>query len=55
MRVQITVVAIAVMLVGGKNPQALADSQSSTQDGASGIVTPEATIHPYRGRVCQIW
>ncbi|MEH2273654.1 MAG: BamA/TamA family outer membrane protein [Nostoc sp.] len=45
MRVQITVVAIAVMLVGGKNPEALADSQSSTQDGASGIVTPEATIH----------
>ncbi|MEH2394733.1 MAG: BamA/TamA family outer membrane protein [Nostoc sp.] len=45
MRVQITVVAIAVMLVGGKNPQALADLQSSTQDGASGIVTPEATIH----------
>ncbi|NEU81290.1 BamA/TamA family outer membrane protein [Nostoc sp. UIC 10630] len=45
MRVQITVVAIAVMLVGGKNPEALADSQPSTQDGASGIVTPEATIH----------
>ncbi|MEH2467523.1 BamA/TamA family outer membrane protein [Nostoc sp.] len=45
MRVQITVVAIAVMLLGGKNPEALADSQSSTQDGASGIVTPEATIH----------
>ncbi|WP_392481705.1 BamA/TamA family outer membrane protein [Nostoc sp. C110] len=44
MRVQITVVAIAVMLVGGKNPQALADLQPSTQDGASGIVTPEATI-----------
>ncbi|MEH2142597.1 BamA/TamA family outer membrane protein [Nostoc sp.] len=31
--------------MGGKNPEALADSQSSTQDGASGIVTPEATIH----------
>ncbi|MEI1375993.1 BamA/TamA family outer membrane protein [Nostoc sp. UHCC 0926] len=45
MRVQITVVAIAVMLVGRENPEALADSQSSTQDGASGIVTPEATIH----------
>ncbi|MCC5647702.1 BamA/TamA family outer membrane protein [Nostoc sp. CHAB 5824] len=45
MRVQITVVAIAVMLVGGKNPEALADSQSSTEDGSSGIVTPEATIH----------
>jgi outer membrane protein insertion porin family len=45
MRVQITLVAIAVMLVGGKNPQALADSQPSTQDGASSIVTPEATIH----------
>ncbi|MEH2305434.1 BamA/TamA family outer membrane protein [Nostoc sp.] len=45
MRVQITVVAIAVMLVGGKNPEALADSQPSTQDGASEIVTPEATIH----------
>ncbi|QHG16195.1 BamA/TamA family outer membrane protein [Nostoc sp. ATCC 53789] len=44
MRVQITVVAIAVMLVGGKNPEALADLQPSTQDGASGIVTPEATI-----------
>ncbi|MBE8997457.1 BamA/TamA family outer membrane protein [Nostoc sp. LEGE 12447] len=50
MRVQITVVGllaavgIAVMLVGGKNPQALADSQPSTQDGASGIMTPEATI-----------
>ncbi|MEJ6484330.1 BamA/TamA family outer membrane protein [Nostoc punctiforme UO1] len=44
MRVQITVVAIAVMLVGGQNPEALADSQPSTQDGASGIVTPEATI-----------
>lgn len=25
--------------------RALADSQPSTQDGASGIVTPEATIH----------
>ncbi|MBC1223366.1 BamA/TamA family outer membrane protein [Nostoc sp. UCD121] len=45
MRVQITVVAIAVMLVGGKNPEALADSQPSTQDGASGIVAPKATIH----------
>lgn len=45
MRVQITVVAIAVMLVGGKNLEALADSQSSTQDASSGIVTPEATIH----------
>ncbi|MBD2523794.1 BamA/TamA family outer membrane protein [Nostoc sp. FACHB-133] len=44
MRVQITVVVIAVMLVGGKNLEALADSQPSTQDGASGIVTPEATI-----------
>ncbi|MEH2140390.1 BamA/TamA family outer membrane protein [Nostoc sp.] len=43
MRVQITVVAIAVMLVGGKNPQALADLQPSTEDGASGIVTLEAT------------
>ncbi|MBD2563210.1 MULTISPECIES: BamA/TamA family outer membrane protein [Nostoc] len=45
MRVQITVVAIAVMLVGGKNPEALADSQFSTQDGFSSIATPEATIH----------
>ncbi|WP_230966449.1 BamA/TamA family outer membrane protein [Nostoc commune] len=45
MRVQITVIAIAVMLVGGKNPEAVADSQSSTQDGSSGIVTPEATIY----------
>ncbi|MBE8990685.1 BamA/TamA family outer membrane protein [Nostoc sp. LEGE 12450] len=44
MRVQITVVAIAVMLVGGKNPEALADLQPSTQDGAIGTVTPEATI-----------
>ncbi|MEH1896183.1 MAG: BamA/TamA family outer membrane protein [Nostoc sp.] len=43
MRVQITVVAIAVMLVGGKNLEALADSQPSTEDGASGIVTLEAT------------
>jgi outer membrane protein insertion porin family len=49
MRVQITVVAIAVMLVGGKNPQALADSQPSTQDGADGIVIPEAKIHIERG------
>ncbi len=51
MRVQIAVVAllaavgIAVMLVGGKNPYAIADSQSSTQDGSSGIITPLATIH----------
>ncbi|MBD2244078.1 BamA/TamA family outer membrane protein [Nostoc sp. FACHB-888] len=51
MRVQITVVAllaavgIPVMLVGGENPQALADSQPLTQDEASGIVTPKATIH----------
>ncbi|MEH2161222.1 MAG: BamA/TamA family outer membrane protein [Nostoc sp.] len=51
MRVQITVVAllaavgIAAMLVSGKNLEAFADSQPSTQDGASGIVTPEATIH----------
>ncbi|MCC5655803.1 BamA/TamA family outer membrane protein [Nostoc sp. XA010] len=45
MRVQITVIAIAVMLVGGKNLEALADSQSSTQDESSGIATPEATIH----------
>ncbi|MBN3910868.1 MAG: BamA/TamA family outer membrane protein [Nostoc sp. NMS1] len=45
MRVQITVVAIAVMLVGGKNPEALADSPPSTQNGANGIVTPEAKIH----------
>ncbi|MEH2261809.1 BamA/TamA family outer membrane protein [Nostoc sp.] len=49
MRVQITVVAllaavgITVMLVGGKNLEALADSQPSTEDGASGIVTLEAT------------
>jgi outer membrane protein insertion porin family len=45
MRVQITVVAIALMLVGAKNLEALADSQPSTQDAASGIVTPEPTIH----------
>jgi outer membrane protein assembly factor BamA len=51
MRVQITVVVllaavgIAVMLVGGENPQALADSQPLTQDEASSIVTPKATIH----------
>ena len=46
MRVQITVVAIAVMLVvGGENLEALADSQSSTQDESSGIVSPEATIY----------
>jgi outer membrane protein insertion porin family len=55
MRVQITVVAllaavdIAAMLVSGKNLEALADSQPSTQDGASGIVTPEATIHAESG------
>ncbi|MCC5606147.1 BamA/TamA family outer membrane protein [Nostoc sp. CHAB 5834] len=45
MRVQITVVAIAVILVSGKNPEAIADSQSFTQDGSIGIITPEATIH----------
>lgn len=33
MRVQITVVAIAIMLVGGENLEAFADLQSSTQDG----------------------
>ncbi|MEH1902325.1 MAG: BamA/TamA family outer membrane protein [Nostoc sp.] len=44
MLVQITVVAIAVILVGMENRQALADLQSSTQDSPSGIVTPEATI-----------
>ncbi|MHC5827367.1 MAG: POTRA domain-containing protein, partial [Nostoc sp.] len=32
------------MLVGTENREALADLQSSTQDGAGGIVTPEATI-----------
>ncbi|MEH2198549.1 BamA/TamA family outer membrane protein [Nostoc sp.] len=43
MRVQITVVAIAVMLVGGKNLEALADSQPSIEDSASRIVTLDAT------------
>ncbi|MCW5313136.1 BamA/TamA family outer membrane protein [Nostoc sp. KVJ3] len=37
------------MLVGGKNLEALADSQPSTQDGASSIVSPEATIHIEEG------
>ena len=44
MLVKIIVVAIAVMLVGTENREALADLQSSTQDSAGGILTPEATI-----------
>ncbi|MEH1940389.1 MAG: BamA/TamA family outer membrane protein [Nostoc sp.] len=44
MLVQITVLAIAIILVGTENRQALADLQSSTQDISGGIVTPEATI-----------
>ena len=44
MRVQITVVAIAVMLVGTQNREALADLQSSTQNRAGDIVTPETTL-----------
>jgi outer membrane protein assembly factor BamA len=34
MRIQITVVAIAVILVGGQNLEAIANSQSSTEDDA---------------------
>ncbi|MEH2374917.1 BamA/TamA family outer membrane protein [Nostoc sp.] len=44
MLVKIIVIAIALMLVGTENREALADLQSSTQDSAGGIVTPEATI-----------
>ncbi len=44
MRIQITVVAIAVMLVSGENPGALADSQSSTEDGAGNILMPEPSL-----------
>ncbi|MBD6615630.1 BamA/TamA family outer membrane protein [Komarekiella sp. 'clone 1'] len=44
MRVQVVVVLIVAMLVGGENPEALADSQSSTQNGLGGILT-----EPQRG------
>ncbi|MHC5598196.1 MAG: BamA/TamA family outer membrane protein [Nostoc sp.] len=44
MRIKIAVVAIAVMLLGGENPQAFAESQSSTEDGAASIVTPKPTL-----------
>ncbi|MEH2147180.1 BamA/TamA family outer membrane protein [Nostoc sp.] len=44
MRIQIAVVAIAVMLVGGENPEALADLQSSTEDGAGNTLIPEPTL-----------
>lgn len=45
MRIQVVAVLIVAMLVGGENPEALADSQSSAQDGTGGIVT----LEPKRG------
>ncbi|WP_392534059.1 BamA/TamA family outer membrane protein [Nostoc sp. C117] len=49
MRIQIAVVAIAVMLVVVKNPQVFAQSQTSTENGKNGIGTPESTIQIERG------
>ncbi|MFW9262259.1 BamA/TamA family outer membrane protein [Nostoc sp. CALU 546] len=51
MRIQIAVVAIAVMLVGGENSQALADLQSATEDGAGSILLPEPTLQIGEGYV----
>ncbi|MBH8564846.1 BamA/TamA family outer membrane protein [Nostoc sp. CENA67] len=39
MRIQIAVVLIVAMLVGGEHQEALADMQASTQDGDGGVVT----------------
>jgi outer membrane protein assembly factor BamA len=44
MRIQIAVVAIAVILIAGENLEAVADSQSSTEDGTSSIVTTKPTL-----------
>ncbi len=51
MRIQIAVVAIAVMLISGENPEALANSQSSTEDGAGNILLPEPTFNIEGGYV----
>jgi outer membrane protein assembly factor BamA len=44
MRIQIAVVAIAVMLLVVKNPQVFAESQSSSEDERNDIITPKSTI-----------
>jgi outer membrane protein assembly factor BamA len=51
MRIQIAVVAIAVMLINGENPEALANSQSSTEDGNGNILLPEPTFNIEGGYV----
>lgn len=44
MYIQIAVVAIAVILIAGENLEAVANSQSSTEDGLSSIVATKPTL-----------